>query len=79
MVSEAAQAALDRAAKRAARVASADAGLTTLTPDEVPKHPSAAAEKALEIAKEKSRTIPSVVCQYFGIDMCMHVLSTDYI
>ena len=65
-LSPAAQAALEKAAKRAAKIADADAGLTELSAKETPKHPSEAKNKALEDAKECSRSVLSgfhvVVC-----------------
>ena len=55
-LSKAAQAALDIAAKRAARVASRDAGWGEFDPPSVePKPLSEKKKKALEDAKEKSR------------------------
>ena len=54
MVSSSVTAALEKAAKRAARIAQADAGLGQEDP---PKHPSKKKGEALEKAKESSRLV----------------------
>ena len=58
---------LEKAAKRAERVARADAGLGEAV--EVPNHPSKRKQESLEKAKEASRRELSKIKMYCGLDV----------